>query len=77
MSNGQYKVDSKYRTNDLHKEGKGSTVIVHYEDGEESKVYENIQYPNAYVRKIKEGIEYDSGKISRIEVKKVNKATYI
>ncbi len=64
----QYKVGEKYRKNDMHLEGKGSTVIVHYADGSPSKVYDNIKYPESYIRRIKEGVEYDSGKIDRIEV---------
>ena len=64
----QYKVGKRYRTNNIHLEGKGSTVIVHYTGGEPSKVYDNIKYPESYIRRIKEGTDYDNGKIDRIEV---------
>jgi len=64
----QYEVLPKYRTNPLHRRGDGATIIIHYKTGLPSKIYTNIQYPDAYIKKIKEGREYIIGEIDSIVV---------
>ena len=67
MSNRSYKVTPKWRTNSLHEKGEGTTITVHYKSAP-SKVYEHIQYPQAYIKRIKEGEDYISGEIVDIVV---------
>jgi hypothetical protein len=66
MSNRQYKVTPKFRTNSLHERGKGYIVTVVYKDLRPSKCYENVQYPEGYIRKIKEGADFIAGEIEDI-----------
>ena len=67
MSNRSYKVTAQHRTNTLHERGGGTTITVHYKQAP-SKVYDNIQYPQAYIKRIKEGEDYTSGEIVDIVV---------
>ena len=67
MSKDQFIVTSKYRTNSLHEKGNGSTITVHYTHGS-SKVYEHIQHPKSYIKKIKEGKDYLAGDIKSIVI---------
>jgi len=64
----QYKVGEKYRKNPIHLEGKGSTVTVHYTNGQPAKVYDNIKYPKSYIKRIEESADYENGNISDIVV---------
>ena len=66
MSTRSYKVTAKHRTNDLHERGKGYIVTVVYKDLRPSKCYENVQYPEGYIRKIKEGADFIAGEIEDI-----------
>ena len=68
MSKDQFKVTPKFRTNSLHEKGGGSTITVHYKTCQSSKVYENIQYPEAYIKWIKECEDYTNGEIDSIVV---------
>jgi hypothetical protein len=67
MTTRSYKVTAKHRTNALHERGGGTTITVHYKQAP-SKVYDNIQYPQAYITRIKEGEDYISGNIVDIVV---------
>lgn len=67
MTTRSYKVTAKHRTNALHERGGGTTITVHYKSAP-SKVYEHIQYPEGYIRRIKEGEDYTSGNIVDIVV---------
>jgi hypothetical protein len=67
MTTRSYKVTAQHRTNALHERGGGTTITVHYKQAP-SKVYENIQYPEGYIRRIKEGEDYTSGNIVDIVV---------
>jgi hypothetical protein len=67
MSTRSYKVTAQHRTNSLHERGGGTTITVHYKQAP-SKVYENIQYPEGYIRRIKEGEDWISGNIVDIVV---------
>lgn len=67
MNTRSYKVTAKHRTNALHERGGGTTITVHYKSAP-SKVYDNIQYPEGYIRRIKEGEDYTSGEIVDIVV---------
>ena len=67
MTTRSYKVTAQHRTNALHERGGGTTITVHYKQAP-SKVYEHIQYPEGYIRRIKEGEDYISGNIVDIVV---------
>jgi len=68
MSSNKYVVKPEFRTNSLHKKGNGSTITVYYTTGESPKAYENIQYPESYIKRIKEGEDYLAGKIDSISI---------
>lgn len=70
MSN-KYVVKPEFRTNALHERGNGSTVTVYYTTGESPKVYTNIQYPDSYIKRIKEGQDYIAGHIDSITIDEV------
>ena len=46
-------VGDKHRTNNMSLQEGGSTVEVHYKNGF-IKVYTNVKYPNAYIKRILE-----------------------
>ena len=50
-----YKVTPEFRSNNLHEKGGGYQVFVVYRNNT-TKVYDNVQYPHGYIRKIKENI---------------------
>jgi len=70
----QVKVTPEYRTNNLHQEGGGYQVFVVHKD-KPTRVYDNVQSPDGYIRKIKSGPEWQSGKIIDIYYRAQNETT--
>tara|TARA_Y100000004_G_scaffold72967_1_gene81954 strand:- start:100 stop:321 length:222 start_codon:yes stop_codon:yes gene_type:complete len=65
------KVNPEWRTNSLHENGGGYQVFVVYKDFN-TKVYDNVQHPHGYIRKIKSGSDWQAGNIIDVYYKEHN-----
>ena len=62
------RVRPEWRTNKLHERGNGYQVFVVYRN-KPTKVYDNVQYPDGYINKIKESTDYQRDEIVDIYYK--------
>jgi hypothetical protein len=49
---GKFKVARQYRTNALSDSESPITIEVHYSDGRDSRVYDNVHFPDKFTKKI-------------------------
>ena len=63
-----YKVTPEFRSNNLHERGGGYQVFVVYKN-KRTQVYDNVQFPHNYIKKIKETTDYQRDEIVDIYYK--------
>jgi hypothetical protein len=49
---GKFKVHEQYRTNQLSSVKSSISIEAHYSDGRSSRVYENVHFPDKFVKKM-------------------------
>ena len=49
---GKFKVSEQYRTNQLSSVKSSISIEAHYSDGRPSRVYENIHFPDKFIKKM-------------------------
>lgn len=62
---GSYKVQDKFRTNPLSLQPGGSTVTVHYSEGN-SRIYDKIKSPKGYIGSL--SMREDAADVVRIDI---------